>query len=181
MRAKLLSAMQAMENPRKDAKADAGRFSYQYATLPQVLGIVKPALYANGLGLLQGIQYADNIPYLVTSVFDESEILELSRRRLYDYTDAQAEGSGLTYARRYELLTVFGLAAEDNDGASTKNATVYPATLSEAQQMLWNAVKAFCAREGIEDAKEYHKRVIMTRPDYSNDIEPLTRIAMELS
>ena len=177
---KLLNAMQAMENPRKDAKADAGRFSYQYATLPQVLGIVKPALYANGLGLLQVIQYADATPYLVTSVFDESEILELSRRRLYDYTDAQAEGSGLTYARRYELLTVFGLAAEDNDGASTKNATVYPATLAEAQQRLWEAEKAYCKREGIADVKVFHADV-MARRDYHNDIETLTRIAMELS
>ena len=179
MWAKLLSAMQAMENPRKDAKADAGRFSYQYATLPQVLGIVKPALYANGWGLWEGIQYADNIPYLVTSVFDENAVLELSRIKVHDYTDAQAMGSYLTYARRYELLTVFGLAAEDDDGAPTKNATTYPATLAEAQQRLWEAEKAYCAREGYTDVKAFHQNV-MLRKDYRNDIETLTRIAMEL-
>ena len=32
--------------------------------------------------------------------------------------DAQAQGSGITYARRYSLLMAFGLATEDDDAAS---------------------------------------------------------------
>lgn len=180
MWAKLLRAMQAISNPRKDKKANAGKFSYNYADLAQVLSLIKPALYAEGLGLLQTVEYREGIPYLITSVFDENEVLKLSERRLYDYTDAQAEGSGLTYTRRYELLTVFGLAAEDDDGAPTKTAQTIPANLKEAQQFLVNAEAGYCNRHGINDARAFHEQYIITREDYSNTVEALTRIATEL-
>ena len=177
---KLFKAMQDMANPRRDRTANAGKYKYNYADLAQVLGIVKPALFANGLGLLQGVEYRDQIPYLVTSVFDGNDVLKLSERRLYDYTDAQAEGSGLTYARRYELLTVFGLAPEDDDGAATKNATGLPTSLKEAQQFLMNAEANYCSRRGINDVRGFHEQSIMTRGDYANTVEALTRISMEL-
>lgn len=174
---KLFKALQLMENPRKDRVADVKKYTYKYADLAQVLSIVKPALFQVGLGLLQGVQYFEGIPYLVTSVFDEQEVLELSRRRIHDYSDAQAEGSDLTYTRRYELLTVFGLAAEDDDGASTVNQPALPATLAEAQNALWMAEMAYCERTG-QNAKEFHKQT-MSRPDYRNDIQTLHRIAQE--
>lgn len=177
---KLLKALQDMENPVKDKVADVKKYTYKYSDLAQVLGIVKPALYKNGLGLLQGVKYEGEVPFLVTCVFDENETLELSRRRLFEYTDAQAEGSGLTYARRYELLTAFGLAAEDDDGAPTKTATPRPSNLAEAQQMLWNAEKEYCERAGIADVRSFHQET-MAREDYRNDVITLTRIALELS
>ena len=180
MWAKLLRAMQAISNPRKDKKANAGKFSYNYADLAQVLSLIKPALYAEGLGLLQTVEYREGIPYLITSVFDENDVLKLSERRLYDYTDAQAEGSGLTYTRRYELLTVFGLAAEDDDGAPTKTAQTIPANLKEAQQFLVNAEAGYCNRHGINDARAFHEQYIITREDYSNTVDALHRIATEL-
>ena len=178
---KLMAAMQAMSNPVKDKTANAGKYHYNYSDLAQVLSIVKPALTNNGLGLIQYAEYEEGIPYLVTAVFDEEELVPLSKRRMHDYTDAQAQGSGLTYTRRYELLTVFGLAAEDDDGSATKQAEELPKSLKEAQQMLIRAERAYCWEHGYEDVNEFHKNQIMTRDDYRNDPETLTRIAMELT
>lgn len=173
---KLFQAVQKMDNPVKDKSA----YKYQYADLSQVLGIVKPALFDCGLGLLQHVKYVNEIPYLVTTVFDESEALDLSERRLYDFTDAQATGSGDTYARRYELMKVFCLAADDDDGAATKNGAQVPTDLQKAQKRLLDAETKYCELQGITDTKAFHKEQIMSRGDYKNDVETLNRIAAEL-
>ena len=175
--AKLLKAIQQMENPIKDKSA----YKYLYADLSQVLGIVKPALYANGLGLMQSVKYENEIPYLVTTVFDENKMLQLSERRLYDFTDAQAVGSCDTYTRRYELMKVFCLAAEDDDGAATKgNKSQVPTNLKKAQTRLVKAEERYCELNGIADSAAFHREQIMTRDDYQNDVETLNRIAAEL-
>ena len=172
---KLLKAIQQMDNPVKDKSA----YKYQYADLSQVLGIVKPALFANGLGLMQSVKYDEGVPYLVTTVFDEQETLNLSQRKLYDFTDAQATGSGDTYTRRYELMKVFCLAADDDDGAATKSAHI-PSDLQKAQRRLIDAEKKYCELNGITDSKKFHETEIMTRDDYGNDVDALNRIAAEL-
>lgn len=179
--AKLLDAQKSMRNPVKDKTAKGKAFSYNYADLAQVLTIVLQALHANGLGLIQSVTYTtEGVPYLVTTVFDSEESQELSRRRLHDFTDAQAQGSGLTYTRRYELLTVFGLAASDeDDGFLTKQTQEMPRDLQQAQGMLLQAEKTYCWRNGIADVNQFHQD-ILCREDYRNDTETLTRIAMEL-
>lgn len=45
--------------------------------------------------------------------------------------DAQSTGSAITYGRRYHLLAVFGLAAEDDDGSSASSSPTR--TSSEAE------------------------------------------------
>ena len=177
---KLLAAQKEMSNPKKDKTADAGRYAYNYADLAQVLSIILPALHNNGLGLQQRIEYSEDKPYLVTSVFDESDKMELSRFQLKVYADMQAHGSALTYARRYELLTVFGLAAEDDDGKGSKFAPTVDDELKAAQQFLLQAEKTYCWQHGDQDPKVFHQEFILTRKDYRNDVETLTRIANEL-
>lgn len=174
---KLLKAIQQMENPVKDKSA----YKYLYADLSQVLGIVKPVLYENGLGLMQHVKYVNDAPFLVTTVFDESGTLDLSERRLHDFPDAQATGSYDTYTRRYELLKVFSLATDDDDGAATKGiVTKEPTELQKAQQRLLAVEGKYCELMGYTDPKAFHTEQIMTRSDYKNDAKTLNRIADEL-
>lgn len=122
IRQKLVKAMGAMENPRKNATAKGAKFSYKYATLDEVLGCIKPALTENGLALLQHTTVDDGVLWMDTQVFDDDETLVLDRIPYQPTGDIQARGSYDTYMRRYRLIMVFGLAGEDDDGASAKKA-----------------------------------------------------------
>lgn len=113
---KMINAMEEMKNPTKDTNA----YKYKYATLDQVLSIVKPALFKNKLMLLQRVERDGEQYLLTTSVADENEIMNLDMRPITFSGDAQRDGSLETYYRRYSLMTVFGLAGEDDDGAATK-------------------------------------------------------------
>lgn len=121
--AKIIKAMAGMRNPKRDATADVKKYKYTYATLEQVLSIVKPQLFAHELVLLQRVEHRDGEYYLTTSIADAAETLELDIRPITFTGDAQRDGSLETYYRRYALMTVFGLAGEDDDGAATKKPT----------------------------------------------------------
>ena len=130
-------AIAEMSNPIKDSTAEiptrnGGKFRYSYATLDQVLSIVKTALAKHGLGLrqmvtetkwynsdsdLSGIDYQ-----LLTIVFDDDTELVVDQRPYRVIADAQQQGSYETYMRRYSLMMVFGLAGEDDDGASASKS-----------------------------------------------------------
>lgn len=108
-----------MPNPVKDTKA----YQYQYETLPQVIGIVQPALMAHALYVQQGIEHDPDAGfwYLRTIVVDteDGSAHVMDVRPVEFGPDQQRNGSYETYARRYALKTVFGLCGEDDDGAKT--------------------------------------------------------------
>ena len=52
--------------------------------------------------------------------------------------------------------------------------------LERAQLQLVAAEKQYCAANGVDDWGAFHRESIMTRDDYSNDVETLARIAAEL-
>lgn len=156
--AKLMKALQAMANPVKDTKGH----NYKYAQLDQVMEIVKPALYANGLAIKQGIgpDYSDGKPLLITEVFDETATLALDRRPIKIMDDPQKQGSYETYMRRYALLTVFGLAPEDDDGQAAKPQqkprakAKAPDNDGQAKGRLWKAMTDYCRRNGVDHNAE---------------------------
>ncbi len=118
---RLIAAMADMENPTKSKKANVGKFSYNYETLDQVLGVIRPALANHGLMLTQQQTWSTNTSSYVlrTIVFDANEERLMDERPLRDCPDAQQAGSWETYMRRYALRTAFGLTGEDDDGAAT--------------------------------------------------------------
>lgn len=116
-----MDAMADMENPTKSKTADTGKFKYQYESLEEVLGIVRPNLLKHGLMLTQGMKYHEATEEFIleTGVFDDTEKMVLDVRRMPNCQDAQQAGSWETYMRRYALRTAFGLTGEDDDGAAT--------------------------------------------------------------
>lgn len=130
---RLIAAMADMENPTKAKKAtvptkSGGQYSYNYETLDQVLGVVRPALAKHGLALTQQQAWSENTSSYVlrTIVFDANEERLMDERPLHDCTDAQQAGSWETYMRRYALRTAFGLTGEDDDGAATVGRSAAP-------------------------------------------------------
>lgn len=101
----------------KDASANYGN----YATLGNVLEVLRPALVKQGLVVEQAPDLFDGTPCLTTIVVH----VESDQARVYhtplilDKQTSQGMGSAVTYARRYALVSIFFLDAdEDDDGAA---------------------------------------------------------------
>ena len=75
------------------------------------------------------------------------------------------------------------IASADEVQAAIEHQERYEEPLDELQQAqtkLVNAEKLYCKVNGIDDWGEFHRNVIMQRPDYANDVETLEAIAAEL-
>lgn len=94
-------------------------FKSKYVTLDQVLNKVVPVLNKNGIILSQSVSFTENtLPTLITQLIHESGDKLSSEMLLQVKTpDPQAQGSAITYARRYALVSMLGLSVgEDDDG-----------------------------------------------------------------
>lgn len=123
---RLFEALSEMENPVKDANADiktssGAKFSYSYATLDNVMGIVKPILAKHGLFVRQSCEKDGDGWTLRTYVFDPTESRLMDERPLIFDSNSQNNGIRETYARRYALNCCMGLAPIDSDAVETRN------------------------------------------------------------
>lgn len=119
--ATLLAEAQAeMPNPKKSREGQKGYQKYKYATLDTVLDIVKKPLNSRGIFLTQPCEKVeDGTMRVQTVVMYEGERIVLDTKP-YEYdSDPQEFGKRETYARRYSLLTAFGLAGEDDTDGDT--------------------------------------------------------------
>lgn len=152
----LLAAKKAMGPVVKGSRND--HFKTKYADLDAVLDAIEPALHENGCLLLQPTKVvADGKHRLVTYIVHAESSQSISSEwELHPVKqDPQGEGSALTYARRYALLALVGLAPEDDDGndASTRNSQQRQQTEAEraAEQQERAAIAAAAAQEKDTD------------------------------
>lgn len=110
-----LEAQKKIEPVKKDGRNPY--FNSRYSTLEAVLGTVKPPLNDEGFSIQQPImgdkvktrlQYIDG-----NTIEDEGTPITCKVDN-----DPQAQGSAITYARRYGLMSLLGLSATDDDGES---------------------------------------------------------------
>ena len=109
------TAVKASTNP---------HYGSSYADLTSVLGVIKPALAAHGLALLQFPGYADGIVTMTTVLLHESGEWIQSPVASIPITKQDPHGamSGYTYLRRGCASSVMALISDDDDG----NAAVGP-------------------------------------------------------
>jgi len=124
----LIKAQKEMQTPKKGSTNPF--FKNKYADLNDVLEAIVPALNNNGIALLQPLVNIDGKNFVKTVLMHESgEVFEsLAEIFCKNQNDAQAYGSGITYARRYSLSSICGIGSEDDDGQKAvqqkPNATV---------------------------------------------------------
>lgn len=107
--AKIEAATKSANNP---------HFKSKYADLGAVIDAIKPALVEQGLFFTQQPAQCDGGVAVETVLRHASgEAISLGTVVVpVNKNDAQAYGSALTYARRYGLVTAFGVPTEDDDG-----------------------------------------------------------------
>jgi hypothetical protein len=93
-------------------------FKSKYADLNSIREACLPSLNKHGIAVLQPIVQVDGKNYIKTLLLHESgESMECLTEIIYSkQNDAQAQGSGITYARRYGLQSLVNVGAEDDDG-----------------------------------------------------------------
>ena len=129
MVAALIKAQQSIKPIIKGSKANAGKFSYTYADLGSVLDAVMPALHSNGFALTQPVVASElGEPQVRTTLMHISgeKIESAYPVRVADPADPQKVGGGVTFARRYSLIAILGLATEDDDGQHARQPRQQP-------------------------------------------------------
>lgn len=112
----LVAAFSEMEGAIKDKVNPA--FKSKYADLTSVIEAIRPVLAKHDLAFTQHPKPADN-GVCVETVLHHANGEHMSLGMLFvpaNKQDAQGFGSALTYARRYALVTAFGVPVEDDDG-----------------------------------------------------------------
>lgn len=99
-------------------------FKNKYADLNDVLAAIVPALNNNGIVLLQPLVNIEGKNFVKTVLMHESGETFESLAEIFckNTNDAQAYGSGVTYARRYSLSSICGIGSEDDDAQKAVQA-----------------------------------------------------------
>lgn len=122
---KIIPALIKAQGELKHATKDSANphFRSKYADLATVLDTCKPVLQANGLAITHQRMSLEQGEHLVTTLWHSSgQYLQSTSRLLPTKNDPQGYGSAMTYARRYDLSALIGLASEDDDGNAASNA-----------------------------------------------------------
>tara|TARA_Y100000114_G_C11761036_1_gene329746 strand:+ start:76 stop:771 length:696 start_codon:yes stop_codon:yes gene_type:complete len=106
----------------KDARNP--HFRSEYVTLGAVLKAAIPALTSEGIAL---VQYRDGAELVTLLGHVDGGRLEVRYPLQPTKNDAQGWGSAITYARRYQLMSLLGLAGEDDDGNAASGLDAAPA------------------------------------------------------
>lgn len=120
----LVKAQKEMSNPKKGNTNPY--FKSKYADLNSVREAVIPILNDNGISVLQPIVHLEGKNFVKTILLHESgETIESFTEIVYAKSnDAQAQGSGITYARRYGLQSLVCVGADDDDGNAASQPQV---------------------------------------------------------
>jgi hypothetical protein len=112
----LSKAQATMESAAKNKRNP--HFNSRYADLSSIIEAVRKPLTDNGLSFTQTIYCIETGLFLETTLLHTSGQWLKSEYPLVQGTPQQT-GSSLTYARRYSLSSIAGIAAdEDDDGAA---------------------------------------------------------------
>jgi hypothetical protein len=130
-------------------QANNPHFRSKYADLGNVMDACLPALNEAGIALIQPTGEDEHGRYVETILIhgESGEQLTCRVPLIVSKNDMQGYGSAVTYARRYGLMAMAGIAPEDDDGNAASKA---PPKQEQRQQKPQET-----DAEAIQKAKEY--------------------------
>lgn len=158
----LAAAQQAMGKALKSAESDQFK-GKKYADLASVVDACMPALNSHGIAVIQPTGEDEHGRFVKTVLIhgESGETLECRVPLIIGKNDMQGYGSAVTYARRYGLMSMSGVAPEDDDGNAASKAA--PKTVSPDQyiKLRDRAVEAgvdeakLCDMAGVKDLQQF--------------------------
>ena len=106
LNAALVAALNDMPAITRDRDANMGTYSYKFADLATVMAQVKPVLKAHGLAFMQNVIALEGgkIGVCTDIVHEAGGERSFGPLPMSAGGNAQALGSGITYAKRYALM-----------------------------------------------------------------------------
>ena len=170
--AEAFSKFQAeITDPKLDADTDyktkdGRRVKFKYSSLAEILRTIRPVLSKHGIALLQEPKTEGNEVSITTILLHSSgewvkfEPLKMRAQSAY----AQEIGSAITYGRRYNISSVLGIGAEeDDDGNAAQNGI-------EGSEPPPEAPKAKKVEPIKEEPKKEEPKMMYVRQTPDNDI-----------
>lgn len=124
-------AQETMPMPDLDGLNPA--FRSKYTTLANGLGVAKAHLSKHGISVYQATRIEGDILMLDTRLSCKGQWIEAEYPVCRFPAKPQELGSALTYARRYSLFSLVGIAGEEDDDGNAANATPTPAPKRETK------------------------------------------------
>ncbi len=123
----------------KDVSKTEEGFGYKYASLDNILKMLRPLLAKNGLAMLQSQEVKDEEIIVKTLLTHTSgEWIEVTAaapfENLKGMNSFQVIGAGTTYLRRYSIANLFAIASEEDTDASPKANQDVKNTAKKTQQ-----------------------------------------------
>lgn len=144
----LVKAQSEMSNATKNSQNPF--LKNKYADLNSVREAVIPHLNKNGIVVLQPTVVVDGKNYIRTTLLHESGEMLSSDTEIVasQQNSAQAQGSGITYARRYGLQSFICIGADDDDGNK--------ASKQKPLATMANLQKAKAQGKTLQDVEKYY-------------------------
>lgn len=147
-------------------QANNPHFRSKYADLGNVMDACLPALNEAGIALIQPTGENEHGRYVETILIhgESGESLTCRVPLIVSKNDMQGYGSAVTYARRYGLMAMAGIAPEDDDGHAASKA---PPKQDQRQQKpqepdaeaIQNAKGYLAEADSLDDLKERWGRI----------------------
>lgn len=155
---------------------DKDGYGYKYATLDNVISMLKGVLPNYGLGYAQFPETIDGKDGVTTIVMHESGEY-MSARYEMEATEVkgtnltQQKGASITYTRRYALCSVFGIPTEeDTDGTVDTPTKPVKHTEPETKSSVEDIIKGIETSMTLDNCKKFYARAIeqygKDTPDY---------------
>jgi hypothetical protein len=147
-------------------QANNPHFRSKYADLGNVMDACLPALNEAGIALIQPTGEDEHGRYVETILIhgESGEQLTCRVPLIVSKNDMQGYGSAVTYARRYGLMAMAGIAPEDDDGNAAAKA---PPKQEQRQQKpqetdaeaIQKATEYLAEADSLDDLKERWGRI----------------------
>lgn len=145
---KLAPAFVALQADLKPVAKSANNPFYKssYAPLSEVMESIQPVIAKHKLAIAQFPTNLDGVSALQTVLIHESgQTLQFAPvPLLLSKQDAQSQGSAMTYARRYGVMAVLGLVADEDDDGNRATKAVAQETeadvLARAKSKIFKAL-----------------------------------------
>lgn len=140
-------------------------FKSSYADLEAVCEAVREAFCSNGLSYTQTMSVLDNGRMTLTTklMHTSGEFID-STMLLPDIADPQKIGSAITYYRRYSLMGIAGIPAEDDDGnkasSGVKKETLLKKQVEPKKQTPITDAQHYKLETALTDHPDLRKRML---------------------